>query len=182
MGLKRDMEKEMRARGVPESFLYFRQGDKLHVADKLIEQAFAEGKGLLLSGPPGTGKTLTLARFAHELTRRGAGVAFEFVPDLVNKLKFSLSNRTDVCSNRTDVSYWNRIEFLASVRHLFLDDLGAETDTTGWWTTMLHNTLDRRSTSRLFTSASINNVSRLSGAILRRLQEHCVVVQFEEGE
>ena len=76
-------------------------------------------KGLYLYGPYGCGKSYIMASFANKYAESGKKVVFAYFPDLVRKLKSSITS-----GNLEDT-----VDTLKDADVLFLDDFGGETTT-----------------------------------------------------
>jgi len=67
---------------------------------------------------------------------------------------------------------------LGTVRHLILDDIGSEHDSTGWWQTWLLGVIDHRYTARRPTSSSTNSPASVESRVLRRLTEFACCLEL----
>jgi DNA replication protein DnaC len=136
------------------------------------QKAMQERKGLFLVGEAGSGKTLTMAVLAREILSRGGVLRWENVADL------SATLRSAVTGNA--LLFASTIQILKYAHHLMLDDLGAEQDKTGWFTSVLHQIIDWRYVNDLATSATVNDPSVVDARLLRRLQENAMTVELRK--
>ena len=89
-------------------------------AKKIIEEKSRQS--LYISGNVGTGKTFLAALIAQELIKLGRSVIFQAVPKLLEKLR-------DSYDENSEVSMSKMIKELEEVDVLVLDDLGTEVST-----------------------------------------------------
>ena len=153
--------------GVPNGFLVLAPGAQTAGAERAVEQALGEQCGLHLVGDSGKGKTLTLAVLAKRLIRFGVPVAF------INTPQFSAWLRCN-----PDRQEEQRLR-LTNVRHLILDDMGAEYDKTGWWGAWLLAVADARYGAHRATSSSCNSVTGIETRVLRRVTEFALTVELQ---
>lgn len=78
-----------------------------------------KGEGLIFSGGPGLMKTTLSCCIAQELIKKGVGVYFVSMPELMNRLRNMNGNK-----DKTELQEFERK--LQNVSLLILDDLGAE--------------------------------------------------------
>lgn len=152
--------------GVPSRFFEVKPTKLAVRSQKLVVEALAGHRPLFLQGPVETGKTLTMALLAKILIERGTGVQFIGCASFTAKLRSSPSTQ----------KAW--AEKLIGVRHLFIDDVGAESDKTGWWTAWLGGVLDERYVAKRPTTASANNPSTIEPRIFRRLTEFALMKEL----
>jgi DNA replication protein DnaC len=157
--------------GVPRKMLRINDIPLAKKANAICDHAFKERKGLLLTGPSGSGKTLTLAILARRSIGSGGHVTMENIPQLADRARKVIGEGAG--------SMAGMIEALKRSRHLILDDLGAESDSSGWWRSVLHGILDYRYTRGLITSAGIAVPEQVGGAIMRRLQENTLAFDLK---
>lgn len=96
---------------------------------------------LVLLGSYGVGKTHLAAAIAHAALARGVAVYFAVVPDLLDQLRATFDDASDV----------SFADLFAQMRHvdlLVLDDLGIES-ATAWAREKLFQIIDFRATERL---------------------------------
>lgn len=153
--------------GLPNGFLALTPGAQTAGAERTVAQAFREQLGLHLVGDSGKGKTLTLAVLAKQLIRLGVPVAFINVPQFSAWLRANPDRQEE-----------QRLR-LMGVRHLILDDMGAEYDKTGWWGAWLLAVADARYGARRATSSSCNCVTGIETRVLRRVTEFALTVELQ---
>lgn len=118
---------------------------------------------LLFAGTYGSGKTHLAAAIANQALAYGTPVLFLTVPDLLDWLRFSYSDR--------ESSFEERFEEIRTMRLLVLDDLGTQ-NTTPWAEEKLYQILNHRYTHRLPTVITTNQeFAEIEGRIRSRLQD-----------
>lgn len=103
---------------------------------------------LLIVGPPGRGKTSQAAGLGFEIAKRGRGVMFRTVPDLLTDLKGGF----DDDAKETEGAL---IDAFKNVDTLILDDIGAEKPT-GYAGEKLTQILNHRHNAKLRTILTSN--------------------------
>ncbi|MDR3190733.1 MAG: primosomal protein DnaI [Lactobacillaceae bacterium] len=81
-------------------------------------------RGLYLHGTYGIGKTYLMGAMANQLVRDGISVTMVHYPTLATEIKNSISDK--------NVNLADRINLLKNAQVLVIDDIGAETDKSGW--------------------------------------------------
>lgn len=126
------------------------------VADDLPDH-----RGMYIFGSVGSGKTLLAACIANELIARGREVLFVVVPDLLDELRATFSNK-----NETDEL--TLMQSIRTVPVLILDDLGAH-NYSEWTAGRLYNMINYRVNHRLTTVFTSNfSLSQLEEVLDKR--------------
>lgn len=104
--------------------------------------------GLLFTGSVGSGKTYLAASIANELIENQAKVLFLIVPDLLDELRASYSNKTETTE-------FDLLDIARSIPVLILDDLGAH-NYTEWSRNRIYTILNYRMNEQLPTIITTN--------------------------
>ena len=153
---------------IPDRYLEIEESLYAPLAKTTAASAFKQNKPLCLHGPPGTGKTLTLAIFTQLLNRHGVFVQFFHYGHLASRLR---ARNEELPAFR---------ELLSTVPHLVLDDVGVETDKTGWWTSWIGDIINLRYNKRMPVSSTMNDLTSVDQRICRRLCEDATVIETKE--
>ncbi len=105
---------------------------------------------LVFAGPTGCGKTHLAAAILNDRMRKGFEVRLEFVPDLLDYLRFTFSPQSSV-------TYDQYFEELRTSPLLVLDDLGAHSSTP-WAEEKLYQIIVHRQETRLPTIITIRGL------------------------
>lgn len=121
------IEKQFALAKIPTKYLgktfadYKVDGDNTNAVN-WAKKILAEPKSVYYSGAPGTGKTFLTAIIAQEYLKRGRSVIFSDVPYLLNKMRASFSEKSEV-----DID--EMMKTLEEADVLVLDDIGTEVST-----------------------------------------------------
>jgi DNA replication protein DnaC len=121
---------------------------------------------LVFAGPTGCGKTHLAAAILNDRMRNGSEVRLEFVPDLLDYLRFTFSPQSSV-------TYDQFFEELRRSPLLLLDDLGAHSSTP-WAEEKLYQIIVHRQETRLPTIITIRGLMEdlpLPKAVQSRLMD-----------
>ncbi len=154
--------------GFPRRFLPLIPGKPLTKALGVALTVLDNQRPLYISGPVGQGKTLTLIALAYELVQRSTSVLFIHCGELAEYL-------------RAHNDQIDKYRVLAQdVQHLFLDDVGMESDKSGWWSSWIGNVVNHRYNNLRPTSATTNQKATLLEArLIRRLTEGAMIVEIK---
>lgn len=130
-----------------------------------VDEAWEQNKGILVEGPVGCGKTLMSSILLRRLVERGVSCYFVSVPEYTDSLR----------KGKPLIS----VERLKYCGHLFLDDLGAEYDKSGWWFSILYEIVNHRYANNKLTSATCNQFRVIEPRVLRRIAETDYVLSLE---
>jgi DNA replication protein DnaC len=170
-----EVDKRLEMSGVDKLFLHIcRREDSpssaafLSRVHGLTAEALAEDRPLFLHGPPRTGKTLTLTYLARRLTLAGTPLLY-----------FHAGRMADAIRN--DPTYGRYMAHrLIGVSHVFIDDVGAAYDKSGYFHGWLLDIVDARYGAKRPTSSACNDLSVVEARIARRLAEHALVKELVE--
>lgn len=104
--------------------------------------------GLLFTGPVGSGKTFLAASIANALIAKQSKLLFLVVPDLLDELRASFSNKNDTTE-------FDLLDIARTVPVLILDDLGAH-NYTDWSRNRIYSILNYRMNEQLPTIITTN--------------------------
>ncbi|NLI93975.1 MAG: ATP-binding protein [Peptococcaceae bacterium] len=115
-------------------------------AQKVLENPHEVG--LLFTGPVGSGKTFLAASIANLLIENQCSILFLIVPDLLDELRASYSNKNET-------SEFDLLDIARTIPILILDDLGAH-NYTEWSRNRLYTILNYRMNEQLPTIITTN--------------------------
>ncbi len=104
--------------------------------------------GLLFTGPVGSGKTFLAASIANVLIEQQCKLLFLIVPDLLDELRASFSNKSD----HTE---FDLLDIARTIPILIMDDLGAH-NYTDWSRNRIYSILNYRMNEQLPTIITTN--------------------------
>lgn len=104
--------------------------------------------GLLFTGPVGSGKTFLAASIANGLIDRQCKVLFLIVPDLLDEMRASYSNKKETTE-------FDLLDIARTIPILILDDLGAH-NYTDWSRNRIYSILNYRMNEQLPTIITTN--------------------------
>lgn len=139
-----------------------------------FSQNFAERPDgwLTLMGPTGVGKTHLAAAIGHRLREMGRTVEFVVVPDLLDRIRASMSDESDS-------EQYRALDQARNAPYLILDDLGVHS-ATRWAQEKLFQILNHRYNARLATVITIGRpLDELPSSWVSRMYDHKVGVVFE---
>lgn len=108
----------------------------------------SQSKGFCLVGNAGIGKTMLACIVAKDMLDKGAKIVFVSSADLLAELK-------DAMFNKNEEGIEKKMDYLAKVEALILDDIGKEKPTE-WIQSMYYRLIDLRYRNNLLTGFTTN--------------------------
>jgi DNA replication protein DnaC len=171
---RKDIDRRIEASGLPDGYLQLRDSQQKRLALARVRIAFSERSPFALIGPTAVGKTLTLATAVRCLIEAGGSACYRSVARLQQDLRSCVETQRMWLLEK-------ELQFYSTVPNLMLDDIGAQHDSSGWFTSLLYRITDNRMSEGRATWSAMNDETGVDARLLRRLTENALVVKLEGG-
>lgn len=166
-----DIVARLKTSGLPMGYMKLRDSAAVTAARNRVAVSLEDRTPLALIGPTAVGKTLTLAVAVHRLIELGGSACYRSVPKLQQEWRSSIGGAPHL------IEY--AVEYYSTVPNLILDDIGAQYDSSGWFTSLMYRITDSRMTECRSTWTAMNDEASVDARLLRRLTENALVIKLE---